>query len=136
MQESSCAVKGVSSVALLMMRYQSLYMSAAHLAAMLHDPSATLPRMLHCSHAAVLLPDELRETLLLLRPYDSTLAGMADVFLRLKAGIEKVALEACPSSQRRLIEAEYRRIASEITRMADAVLPVEAQRAAAMEHFF
>lgn len=133
MQKSPCSVLGIGPAVLLMLRYKAVRTSAAHLGTMMRVAPETLPRRLHHGDYAVLLPAAMMETFVLLHPYEETLGSVADVFLRLKAAIEQRALASCSAPQQRLIEAEYRRIASEIRRKAHMILPAEVRRAAKSE---
>ena len=124
MRKISRAVPDIGSTMLLMMRYRAVRVSAAHLGRMLRAASPLFPRKLHHSECVTMLPARLMEIILLTYPYEETLGGMADVFLRLKATIERKAFAACPAQQQRLIEAEYQHLASEIRRRADCLLAV------------
>lgn len=130
MQESSGVPmeREIGSVSLLMMRYEALRASAVSLGGILQLAEGMCPRKLARGECAAFLPAVLTESYLLLHPYEAGLAGMADVFLRLKAGIERRVLDFCSAQQRALIEAEYRRLASEIRRRAARLLPAEVQR--------
>lgn len=135
MQKTSCAVLGLGPAVLLMMRYKAVRTSAGYLGDILSLGADASPRRLHHGDWAALLPAARVETFLLLQPFGDGLGSVADRILRLKAAIEQRVLAFCPAQQRRLIEAEYRRIASEIRRKADMILPVEVRRVVKVEQF-
>ena len=124
MQKHFRAVPDIGSVVLLMLRYRAVRTSAAHLGRVVHAASTIFPHRLHHSECVTMLPARVMEAVLLTYPYEETLNGMADVFLRLKAAIEQKAFASCSAQQQRLIDAESQRIASEIRRKAGYLLAV------------
>lgn len=135
MQKTSCAVLGLGSAAVLMLRYKAVRTSAGDLGDILHLDASHFPRRLHHGDCAALLPAARMEAFLLMQPFGDALGKVGDRLLRLKTAIEQRALAFCPAQQQRMIEAEYRRIALEIRRRADMILPVEVRRAMKADRF-